>query len=84
MTGQDVLADPSNSHFGFVAHCRDGVIFHPHILCNDCYHGLHDDDDWTVKSFGTDSSASSHTASSKYGNMTDWSFNDWVCAPLPT
>ena len=52
-----MLGDPSNCHFGFIAHCRDGVIFHPHILCNDGCHGLHDDDNWTCKIFGMDSSA---------------------------
>ena len=57
MTGLDVLGEPSNSHFGFIAHRRDGVIFHPHILHNDGYHGLHDDDSRTGKIFGMDSLA---------------------------
>ena len=57
MTGQDVLGEPSHCHFAFITHCRDGVIFYPYILHNDGCHGLHDDDDWTCKSVGMDSSA---------------------------
>ena len=51
MTGLDVLGEPGNCHFSFIAHCRDGVIFHSHILCNDGCHGLHG------KIFGMDYSA---------------------------
>ena len=57
MTGLDVLDESSNHHFGFIAHCRESVIFHPHILHNDGCHGLHNDDNWTGKIFGMDSSA---------------------------
>ena len=58
MTGQDVVGEPSNSHSGSIAHCTDSVKFHLHICCNDGCDGLHDDDDeWTGKSFGMDSSA---------------------------
>ena len=52
-----MLGEPSNSYYGFIAHCRDGVIFHSHVLCNDGCHGIHDDDDWTCKSVGMDSLA---------------------------
>ena len=52
-----MLGEPSKCHFGFIAHRRDGVIFHPHILHNDGYHGLHDDDSRTGKIFGMDSLA---------------------------
>ena len=57
MTGLDVLDKPSNCHFGFITHCRNGVIFHPYILHNDGCHGLHNDDNWTGKIFGMCSSA---------------------------
>ena len=54
MTKQDILDKPGNSNFESVAHCRDGVIFHPHTPPNYGCHGLHDDDDWTCKSVGMD------------------------------
>ena len=57
MTGLDALGEPSNSHFGSIAHHRYGVIFHPHFLHNDGCHGLHYDYDGTCKSVGMDSSA---------------------------
>ena len=49
MTSLDVLGERNNSHFG--------LIFHLYILCNDCCHGLHDDDNQTRKIFRMDSSA---------------------------
>ena len=56
MTGQDVLDEHCNSHFGYIAHHRDVVIFHPHVLHNDGCHGLHDDDDWIGKRLEINSS----------------------------
>ena len=49
MTGQDVLDEPSTSHFGSIACGRNGIIYHPNILLNDGCHNLHDDDDWACK-----------------------------------
>ena len=57
MTGKDVLGKPRTSHFGYIAHGRDDIIFYPHIICNHGCHGLHDDYDCTCKSVGMDSSA---------------------------
>ena len=56
MTGLDVLGESSNCQF-FFAHHRDGVIFHPFVLCNEGCYGLHDDDNWTGMIFGMDPSA---------------------------